>query len=86
MFLRLTRVNISDEMFKDLWNGADQVIREMLLHFSPQSVLCEVDYLQEEKKCFQARRAKLLSLSDTPADGAFRNRDVLAPHMERASP
>lgn len=86
VFLRLTRVNISDETFKDLWNRADQMTREMLVHFSPQSAVCEVDHLQEEKKCFRARRAKLRSLSDTPAECAFKNRDVLASRMERTSP
>lgn len=80
-FLRLTRVNISDEALKDLWNRADQVIREMLVHFSPQFAACEADHLQDEKKCFRARRAKLRSLSGTPAECAFKNRDVLAsPH------
>lgn len=81
VLLRLTRVNISDETFKDLWNRADQVMREMLVHFSPQSVVCEVDHLQEEKKCFWARQAKWRSLSDTPAECAFKNWDVLASRM-----
>lgn len=73
--------NISDEALKDLWSRADQVIREMLVHFSPQFAACEADHLQDEKKCFRARRAKLRSLSGTPAECAFKNRDVLAsPH------
>lgn len=58
------------------------MIREMLVHVPSQSAVSEVDHLQKEKKCFRAHRAKLWSLSDTPAECAFKNWDVLSPRME----
>lgn len=54
------------------------MIHEMLVYFSTQSAVCEVDHLQKEEKCFWARQAEFRSLSDTPAECAFKKGDVLA--------